>query len=180
VKLTREQLQGRKDKAARFTETVLNDPERASEIESESLEDYAERRHIQLLNPNRRKNKMAETKVDLQEKIDELEAENEALRDQLDAIADIVAPEDDVEGDEDDGDGDEDDDSEEDEDPEPLYPASFSEYGRATDAIVGAIADTLAMRKAAPREKRAFGQVYESGDENGRPQQPTPFSLNLT
>jgi hypothetical protein len=118
VKLTREQLQGRKDKAVRFTENVLQDPERASEIEDESLEDYAERRHIQLINPNRRKNEMTETKADLQEKIEELEAENEALRDQIDAIADIVAPDDDVKGeDEEDGDDDEDED-EEDEDPE--------------------------------------------------------------
>jgi hypothetical protein len=98
VKLTREQLQGRKEKAVRFTETVLNDPERATEIEDESLEDYAERRHIQLTNPNRRNSNMPETKADMQDRIDELEAENEALRDQLDAIADIVSPEDVMKG----------------------------------------------------------------------------------
>jgi hypothetical protein len=120
VKLTREQLQGRKDKAARFTETVLNDPERASEIEDESLEDYAERRHIQMTNPNRRKAVMADTKADLKDRIDEIEAENETLRDQLDAIADIVAPEDedeDTDENEDEGD-EEDEDKEYDEDPE--------------------------------------------------------------
>jgi hypothetical protein len=49
--------------------------------------------------------------------IDELEAENEALKDQLDAIADIVAPEDEDE-DEDEDDDDENEEDEEDEDPE--------------------------------------------------------------
>jgi hypothetical protein len=116
VKLTREQLQGRKDKAVRFTENVLDDPDRASEIEDESLDDYADRRHIQITNPSRRKGEMATTsKVDLQDRVDELEAENEALRDQIDSIADIVAPDD---SDEDDPDDDQDDDDQDDSDPE--------------------------------------------------------------
>jgi hypothetical protein len=40
--LTRAQLQGRKEKAVRFTRDILGDPARADEIEAESLEDYAE------------------------------------------------------------------------------------------------------------------------------------------
>ena len=49
--LTREQVQSRKDKAVRFTENVLDDPDRADEIADESLEDYAERRGFTLTNP---------------------------------------------------------------------------------------------------------------------------------
>ena len=42
--LTREQIEARKEKAARFVRDVLDDPERAAEIEDESVDDYAERR----------------------------------------------------------------------------------------------------------------------------------------
>jgi hypothetical protein len=46
--LTREQLDSRKEKAERFVRDVVGDPERADEIADESLEDYADRRKIQL------------------------------------------------------------------------------------------------------------------------------------
>lgn len=46
--LTREQLERRKEKAERFVRDVLGDSERADEIADESLEDYADRRKIQL------------------------------------------------------------------------------------------------------------------------------------
>ncbi len=97
--LTREQVQGRKGKAVRFVRDVLQDDDRADEIEDESLEHYAERRHIKLLNPEVR---YMATKQELQERIQELEQENEELQSQLDEIADIVAPpdEDDQENDE--------------------------------------------------------------------------------
>lgn len=78
VKLTREQLRSRKDKAVRFVEDVKGDPERAAEIEAESLEDYAERRKIELLNPKRRQRTMAKrTEIDLQEQ--ELAEKDEEL-----------------------------------------------------------------------------------------------------
>ena len=61
--LTRDQLQARKEKAVRFVRDVLADPNRADEIADESLEDYAQRRKIQITNPtNRRKAIMATTK----------------------------------------------------------------------------------------------------------------------
>lgn len=88
--LTRKQLEGRKAKAARFVRDVLEDPERAGEIEDESLEHYAARRRIQIVNP-RRKSVMA-TKEDLKDRIRELEEENDELQDELDKIADIAAP----------------------------------------------------------------------------------------
>ena len=109
MKLTREQLQSRKDKAVRFTENVLGDPERAAEIADESLDDYAARRRIVLTNSGVKKGRNimeVVTKRDLEDQIDELEAENEALREQLDAIAEIVAPEEDGDKDEDDDDDD--------------------------------------------------------------------------
>jgi predicted RNase H-like nuclease (RuvC/YqgF family) len=101
VKLSREQLQGRKEKAVRFVRDVLGDPDRAEEIERESLEDYAERREFQITNPRRRPI-MGRTKTiqdykdqvaDLKGEISELEEENEALAGQLDEIANVVAPE---------------------------------------------------------------------------------------
>ncbi len=99
--LTREQIQGRKDKAVRFAETVLGDPERAQEIREESLEDYAARRRFAIANP-RRRGTMARKTVkdyrsevaDLKDQIADLEEENEALQDQLDQVAEIVTPED--------------------------------------------------------------------------------------
>lgn len=94
--LTREQLQSRKDKAVRFVRDVLDDPERASEIEDEDLESYADRHRIQPTNPRKRDESMAggngRTKQDLLDEIDELQQANQDLQDQLDAIADIVAP----------------------------------------------------------------------------------------
>ena len=50
--LTRKQLESRKAQAVRFTRDVLGDEDRAQEIEDEPLEDYAERRHIEMVNPN--------------------------------------------------------------------------------------------------------------------------------
>ena len=106
--LTREQLQSRKDAAVRFVDNVLDDSERASEIEDESLEDYADRRKIALANSRRNANMPGNggsdprTKQDLLDELDDLQAENAALQDQLDAVADIVAGgDDDVEDDDD-------------------------------------------------------------------------------
>ena len=107
--LTREQVEGRKEKAVRFTESVLGDSDRADAIRDESLEDYAERRRFEITNPTRRRNvprgsrdPHREQIKDLKEQIRDLEEENESLQDQLDSIAEIVAP----------------DESEDDEDPE--------------------------------------------------------------
>jgi len=111
--LTHDQLQGRKEKAVRFVREVLGDPERAEEIAEESLEDYAQRRKIQLLNPFMRRNAIMATtrsKAELEAEIADLKDENEELQDQLDAIADIVAPEDEdddsTDGDDEDGEDD--------------------------------------------------------------------------
>jgi len=87
--LTRSQVESRKEKAARFVRDVLGDTDRAEEIEDESPEDYAERRKMILVG-NPRGAAMA-TKEDLQDRIQELEEENDELQDQLDQIADLAA-----------------------------------------------------------------------------------------
>jgi len=115
---TREQLESRKDKAIRFTRDVLGDPERASEIADESVDDYADRRHMQLSNPGRMHTVPRKTVdeyraeiAELKDEVRELEDENEDLQEQLDQISEIVAPEDEADEDEDEeeadtGDGD--------------------------------------------------------------------------
>ena len=104
TQLTHEQVEGRKEKAERFLRTVLGDDERADEVAAESAEDYA-RRHFEIINP-KASNTMAAKKnptvKDLQDRIVELEDENQDLSDQLDAIADIVGSDDDDDSDSDD------------------------------------------------------------------------------
>ena len=85
------QVEARKEKAVRFVTDVLDDPDRAAEIEDESIEDYAERRKFEIINPKRRTNTVA-SKAELQERIEELESENEELQSRLDEILDIVTP----------------------------------------------------------------------------------------
>ncbi|MBA3916496.1 MAG: hypothetical protein H0X25_22155 [Acidobacteriales bacterium] len=102
--LTQEQVEGRKAKAVRFLRDVLEDDDRADEVEEESLDDYAERKHIQIENPSR-KNNMA-TNAELKRKVRELEDENAELRETVDQIADLVAPDDDADADDDSDDAD--------------------------------------------------------------------------
>lgn len=76
MRLTREQLQSRKDKAVRFTRDVLYDDDRADEIAEESLDDYAARRRIALLNPRRTmasKSSKGPTKADLNDTLDQVQ-----------------------------------------------------------------------------------------------------------
>ena len=49
--LTRKQLESRKAQAVRFARDVREDDDRADALEDESLEEYAERRHIRIVNP---------------------------------------------------------------------------------------------------------------------------------
>jgi len=110
VKLSREQLQARKEKAVRFVRDVLDDPDRAGEIADERLEDYAQRRRFEITNPRRRaimprktiEDYRAEV-ADLKEQIGELEEENEGLQEQLDGISEILSPEEEDEEEADDG-----------------------------------------------------------------------------
>ena len=97
--LTRRQLESRKAKAVRFTRDVLSDDDRADEIEDESLDEYAERRHIKLTNPKGARKMPIKTRRELLDRIAELQDENEELREKVDSIAEIIGEEDDGEGD---------------------------------------------------------------------------------
>lgn len=98
--LTREQAQSRKDAAVRFAQNVLDDPDKADDIESEDLDDWIGRKRITLIdNTGKRSLKMAngnaQTKQDLLDQIADLQDENDALQSQLDAISDIICDDDD-------------------------------------------------------------------------------------
>jgi hypothetical protein len=77
--LTREQAQARKDKAIRFVEDVLQDPDHADSIRDEDLEDWAERKHIRISNPPRSGSNMTK-----QEALDVLDEVQDILEDAYD------------------------------------------------------------------------------------------------
>jgi hypothetical protein len=81
-RLTREQAEARKEKAVRFTDNVLDDPDRADEIADESLESYAERKGIEITNPHKRRNTVARTKTraELQAEIEELHRKTRSFK----------------------------------------------------------------------------------------------------
>ena len=88
--LTRKQLTARKAQAVRFVRDVLDDDDKADDIEDESLEDYAEHRHIKIPNPKGVIPMAAPTRQELLDRIEELETTNENLQSRLDEIADII------------------------------------------------------------------------------------------
>lgn len=110
--LTWDEIERRKDQAVRFVRDVLDRPDRAEEIEDESLEDYAERKGFAIANPN----DQGETTMAYKTR-DELAQECEELRNRLDAILEMASHDeedgDDVElaeaDDEDDEEGEDDD-----------------------------------------------------------------------
>ena len=120
-----------KQRASRFVRDVKGDDDRADEIEDESLDEWLEESGRRIENPltQKRRNNMAtstQTKADLLEENEALREENEALNNRLNQIFDIAAePEDDddeVEEDSDDDDSDDedsDDDEVEEEEPQP-------------------------------------------------------------
>ncbi len=95
--LTRKQLEARKAQAVRFVRDVLEDDDKADDIEDESLEDYAEHRHIRIANPKGATHMAAPTRQELLDRIEELETENENLQSRLDEIADIIGDNDEAE-----------------------------------------------------------------------------------
>jgi len=52
---TREQVQKMKEKAAKFSREVIGDDDKAQQFEDMSVEDYAEKKKVQLVNPSRRR-----------------------------------------------------------------------------------------------------------------------------
>ena len=97
---TRDQVRAMQQKAVRFLSDVVGDPDRANEFESMTPEDYAQTKGVQIKNPTKGKNTMAArpTRAVLEDRVAELEDENQTLNDKLDSILDI-ASEDDTEDD---------------------------------------------------------------------------------
>ncbi len=96
--LTLEQVEARKEKASRFLRDVLDDPERAAEVEAESVEDYATRRGLTLKNrapaikradrlTNLRKE---ENPVARREKVEDVLSDRDALIDTLEDVRDQI------------------------------------------------------------------------------------------
>jgi hypothetical protein len=82
-------------KAVRFLSDVVGDPDRADEFESMTPEEYAQTKGIQIKNPTKGKNTMAApTRAELEDRVAELEDENQNLNDKLDSILDIASDED--------------------------------------------------------------------------------------
>ena len=92
-------------KAVRFLRDVVGDPDKADEIEDLSPEEYAERKGLEIVEENPRRHQQSGrlgqpgerraemTKSQMEERIAELEEENEDLQSRLDSIVDIVQPE---------------------------------------------------------------------------------------
>jgi hypothetical protein len=85
-KLTRKQVASRKAKAARFLRDVLDDPDRADEVEAESIEDYAARRHFTLKNPRCKE----VTTMPQREKLEQVLDDRDRVLDKLEEIRDEI------------------------------------------------------------------------------------------
>jgi hypothetical protein len=80
-----EKARGRKAKAVRFLRDVLDDPDRADEVEAESVEDYAARRHLVIKNPRERR-----VKTMPREKFEDVQSDRDALLDKLEDVRDEI------------------------------------------------------------------------------------------
>jgi predicted RNase H-like nuclease (RuvC/YqgF family) len=88
-----EQAEAAKAKAVRFVDEVIGDPDRASEIEDESLDQWLEEtgRRIEnpapailaLVNPRRKEMARAKSVATLEAEIESLQSENQELQDSL-------------------------------------------------------------------------------------------------
>jgi hypothetical protein len=95
-------IERKQAKAVQFLRDVADDPDKAEEFESMSPEEYAEHKGIEIAESNpafvilRLGRSRIVTKEELQDRITELEEENEDLQSRLDSISDIVQPVDDA------------------------------------------------------------------------------------
>jgi hypothetical protein len=96
---TLDQVERMQAKAIRFLRDVVGDPDKADEIEDLSPEEYAERKGAEIVEENPRhsyglgRRREVMTKSQLEERIAELEEENEDLQSRLDSIGAVVQPE---------------------------------------------------------------------------------------
>jgi peptidoglycan hydrolase CwlO-like protein len=91
-------IERKQAKAVQFLRDVADDPDKADEFEAMSPEEYAEHKGIEIAESNptfvtlRLGRRPDVTKQDMEERITELEEENEDLQSRLDSISDIVQP----------------------------------------------------------------------------------------
>jgi hypothetical protein len=81
--LTISQAETAKRRAALFVDNVLDDPDRADDIEDESLEEWAQETGRTIRNPNKKKGTMPKTVTAIPTKAD--------LQDTLDKVTDMLA-----------------------------------------------------------------------------------------
>ena len=111
--LTREQALSKKDRAVQFLRDIVGDDAKADEFDDMDVEDYAAHKHFEIINPRRdampggNGGNDPRSKTELLDTIDDLEQQVDDLQAALDAVYDIVRPED---GEDDGGDDDDDDD----------------------------------------------------------------------
>lgn len=131
-RLTLEKVEAKRRKAVGFLEDVVGDPDRADEFDGMSTKEYADHKGIEIVedselvespgmveNPGRGKGKLVTlnfegasrmTKQELEERVAELETENEDLHSRLDSVMEIAAPgETDADAGDDEDDGEDDD-----------------------------------------------------------------------
>jgi hypothetical protein len=104
---TYDQVLRKQDKAVQFLRDVVGNDDLANDIEDLSVQEYADKKNIEIVNPNRSTsmaNGNGRTKQDLLDEINDLTLENQDLSDQLDAINDILNPPEDGDQDLDDDD----------------------------------------------------------------------------
>jgi len=73
-----------KERAVRFVEDALDDPDRADEIERESVQSYADRKKIEIENPKVRRSTPVETTMTKAELVETVEQLEDILDDALD------------------------------------------------------------------------------------------------
>ncbi|HLY60003.1 MAG TPA: hypothetical protein VKV95_04485 [Terriglobia bacterium] len=91
--LSRVQIERRKAQAVRFAREVREDDDLADAIDDETLEEYAEKRHIHLVNPKGGRKMAIPTRRELTERVQELEEENENLQERLSEISELAGQE---------------------------------------------------------------------------------------
>jgi hypothetical protein len=95
-------IERKQAKAVQFLRDVPDDPDKADEFEAMSPEEYAEHKGIEIAENNpayvtlQLGRRPDVTRQEMEERITELEEENEDLQSRLDSIGDIVQPADDA------------------------------------------------------------------------------------
>ena len=87
-------------RAVRAAENLLEDDDLAEELDGLSLEEYAERKGVQIVpNPRKEERRMPQSRAALIAENKQLRQDNEELNEKLDAILDLAGPEDEEDAD---------------------------------------------------------------------------------